>query len=278
MIWIILGAVFLALIIWGVIKSFKGDKITKNRITSVLGYHADICGTFGDTLYDVIGENVFLSVDKKMKRLCIIKQFSAEEQPTHEFIEGFSPTQTLVAGATEIDPRITTNIFDREVLYVAAGSKGFSIDEENMKICLLSFGETEIKHKIIGYNDLLAGEIVEDGISVTKTSRSSQVGGALVGGLLLGGAGAIIGGLSGKKTTSKELDSISLRLTINDLNEPILDYRLNNKSFKGDPQYQKSIEELARHWHAVMGILIRRADQQDTVLSGLNSNNNNERQ
>ena len=138
--------------------------------------------------------------------------------------------------------------------------RGFSIDEKSMKICLLKLCSTGLKYKVIGFKDLIACEIVEDGVSVTKNSRSSQAGGALIGGMLLGGTGAIIGGLSGKKKTVQELQSISLRLTINDLDDPVFDCLLNVVPLKDNQTYKKRIEELALHWHAIMEVLIKRAD------------------
>lgn len=43
-----------------------------------------------------------------------------------------------------------------------------------------------------------------------------QIGGVVVGGLLLGGVGAIIGGLSGKTETSGKISRIDLRLIVNE--------------------------------------------------------------
>src|SRR5690625_2106720 len=45
--------------------------------------------------------------------------------------------------------------------------------------------------------DIIESEVVVDSHTITKTARGSQIGGAAVGGVLLGGVGAIIGGLSG---------------------------------------------------------------------------------
>jgi len=40
--------------------------------------------------------------------------------------------------------------------------------------------------RIISYRDLLSSEIFEDGTTITKTVRSGQVGGALIGAIALG--------------------------------------------------------------------------------------------
>lgn len=41
-------------------------------------------------------------------------------------------------------------------------------------------------HKVFPSYDILSSEIIEDGQSITKTVRSSQIGGAIVGGLMPG--------------------------------------------------------------------------------------------
>ena len=51
--------------------------------------------------------------------------------------------------------------------------------------------------KKIPYADILGVDISENGNSVFQKSTSSAVGRALVGGVLLGGVGAVIGGIAG---------------------------------------------------------------------------------
>lgn len=73
------------------------------------------------------------------------------------------------------------------------GSACIGIDTARNKLCLMTHA-TIGRARVIAHRDILSVEVFEDGASVTKTSRSSQLGGALVGGLVLGGVGAIIGG------------------------------------------------------------------------------------
>lgn len=107
-------------------------------------------------------------------------------------------------------------------------------------------------------------EILEDDISITKTVRSSQVGGALVGGLVLGGVGAVVGGLSGKKQTSRQVKRVRLHLNVNDIKNPLHDICFLNmdKAIKKDGFIYQKVIERARHWHGLIEVLIKRADEE----------------
>ena len=74
----------------------------------------------------------------------------------------------------------------------------------------------------IPHSSILSSEVYEGGISITQSKRLNQLGGVIVGGVLLGAAGAIIGGLSGKKKTSELTNDITLRLCINDTNSILI--------------------------------------------------------
>jgi hypothetical protein len=67
---------------------------------------------------------------------------------------------------------------------------------------------------------LLDVEVIENGTSITTTNRASQVGGAVVGALALGGVGAIIGGLSGSKKSESKVDDLRLRVVLGDRTRP----------------------------------------------------------
>lgn len=143
------------------------------------------------------------------------------------------------------------------------GETGIAIDEQRKKVCLIKHNTGNIDLSIISYRDLLVSEIFEDGIPVTKTSRVSQAGTALVGGLLFGGAGALVGGLTGKTTTVNKINGIDLRLTVNSTQAPIHDVNfMNVKGKKGGIIYNNAMQQ-ARHWHGLIEVLIKRADEED---------------
>ena len=115
--------------------------------------------------------------------------------------------------------------------------------------------------RTIDYKDLISSEIFEDGSAVTRTVRSSQLGGALVGGIALGGVGAIIGGLSGKKVTDDKVKQITLRITVDNTSSPIHEIGFMNYEAKKSEGYYRSAMARAQHWHGLMEVLIRRADE-----------------
>lgn len=143
------------------------------------------------------------------------------------------------------------------------GATGLAIDEQRKKVCLIDHRQRTVSCRVVTYKDLLSSEIFEDGSTVTKTVRSSQLGGALIGGLALGGVGAIIGGLSGKTKTSGKVKRIDLRITVNDTQNPLHDVNFLNVETKQDGIVYQGAMKTARHWHGLVEVLIKRADMEE---------------
>lgn len=78
----------------------------------------------------------------------------------------------------------------------------FSVDENKKQF--------NVGRNIFDYSNLLNYELIEDGESVTK----GGVGRAVAGGLLFGGVGAIVGGITGKKKTKGVCNSMKIRITL----------------------------------------------------------------
>lgn len=147
-----------------------------------------------------------------------------------------------------------------------SGGSGLAIDETQKKVCLIGNEDQGPSGRIMTYRDILSSEIFENGTSVSKTSRSSQIGGALIGGLALGGAGMVIGGLSGKSKSTEKVSRVDLRITVNDTKKPIHDIAFMNigglSCKKGSPVYKEAMNN-ARHWHGLIDVVIKRADSED---------------
>ncbi len=158
-----------------------------------------------------------------------------------------------------------TDFSPSQMVVQVNGLLAIAIDENRKKICLLKQNERNehyydrvIEADILSYQDILSSEILVDGTTITKTSRGSQLGGALIGGLVFGGAGAIIGGLSGKTESSNKTNSAELLITVN---------RVKNPNYKISLPFGQewSAMEQAQHWHSVMKVIIKQADIEDTA-------------
>jgi hypothetical protein len=155
---------------------------------------------------------------------------------------------------------------------------GLAIDLDRNKICLISDISAQASLKVILYKDIFACELHENGNTITETSRANQLGGALVGGILFSGAGAIIGGLSGKTKTTGTVETIELRLIINDAEKPVHDIsflssELDKGGIIGKGLYKNIMRE-ARYWHGLITVLIKRADIEDNArVPQITSNN-----
>ena len=95
------------------------------------------------------------------------------------------------------------------------GSIWLSIDENNRKIAVVEEATT----RVYDYAQILGVELLKDDVLVASKSTSRTLGGTVVGGVLAGGAGMVVGGLSGKQKIEKEYSKISLNLIVKDIRE-----------------------------------------------------------
>jgi hypothetical protein len=156
-----------------------------------------------------------------------------------------------------------------------------AIDEQTKQFCIIenkhenymelstTFSKYEYDHKVFNYNEILQSEILEDGATITTTSRRSQLGGALLGGVLAGGVGAVIGGLSGSQSSSQEVKKIQLQVVVNDTKKSF--YRITFMSLENGVKKDMSVYKLANknvtHWHNLISYLINHADKKDGVVN-----------
>ena len=89
-------------------------------------------------------------------------------------------------------------------------------------------------------------EIIKDGTQIATTNRGSQILGAAVGAVALGGVGAVIGGLSTSSTTLNGAKRIAIRITVNDTFRPVHDvtfYASKDKKGgkQGDPTFDQAV-------------------------------------
>lgn len=122
------------------------------------------------------------------------------------------------------------------------------------------------KHVSCDFDDIIESEVIIDNHTITKTARGSQIGGAVVGGVLLGGIGAIIGGLSGTKGSFDQVKHMDIKLTVNNLETPIIKInfldgqdRKHNKLKQGyhknSLDYQNAVKEIEK-WQGMFEVIL----------------------
>lgn len=145
--------------------------------------------------------------------------------------------------------------------YYLSPSSGQSIgfDNQRKKICFL---DKMHNASIFDYNKILQCELLVDGESVLKSSTSGTIGRTLLGGILGGGIGAIIGGTTGSKTQKENINSIDIKIIVNDTANPIYKINfLNLKTKKGSFIYKPAYES-AEIWHGIISGLIRQGNDE----------------
>lgn len=136
-----------------------------------------------------------------------------------------------------------------------------AIDIEREKIAVLlnpmKLKQLEVRPSVYGFSDLIAVELVRDGASVIKTQRGSQLAGAAAGGLLLGPAGLIVGGLSGSKRQASKIEKLSIKLYTNDLMMPVQElFFLDFPGTGADPKQIQPILRDLDQWYGRLRVIV----------------------
>ncbi|PAD70736.1 hypothetical protein CHH83_02715 [Bacillus sp. 7586-K] len=160
----------------------------------------------------------------------------------------------------EINNYITKQGIKFDKTYFSESNKlnvSFSHDEGILYIFnyLPSFNKT-----LIDYKDILESNLIENGeTTVTETKRGSQIGGMLVGGTLLGSGGAIVGGLSGKKSSSTMINKMELKIVLNDLNNPVVTIPIKDtdEEISKSSSTYKELYDKAYEIHKTISVIIK---------------------
>ena len=121
-----------------------------------------------------------------------------------------------------------------------------AIDKNREKIVYIDDkGDTLIK-KEFSFSDVISCELIKDGETVYKKSTIRTVSGALVGSVLAGGTGAIIGGLTGSTKEKEKINSIDIKITLRDIDNP--NFKFNFFEYKGSRMFIDLSIKSAEEW------------------------------
>lgn len=133
-----------------------------------------------------------------------------------------------------------------------------AVDESARKVCLLKSPD---QMDVYAYEDVLSCEVFEDGESVTKTVRSSQALGAILGGIAFGGVGALVGGLSGAKKSQGKVRRIDIRIVVNDMKSPIHDVCFLDTETPKNGSLYTAASERARFWSGLLSVAMKQGTE-----------------
>lgn len=123
-----------------------------------------------------------------------------------------------------------------------------------------------IEQYTIPFSNIIESEVTLDNQMISKVSKS----GIVAGGLLAGGIGAAIGGLSASSIQNEMVKSVTLKITVEDLSKPIhyIDFLptqevegYNTQGYKKDSNTIQQALKNAEYWHGVMDVIIKKANK-----------------
>ncbi|AAC13006.1 immunity protein [Bacillus subtilis subsp. subtilis] len=141
----------------------------------------------------------------------------------------------------------------------------FKESDSLVKIYQLNKDE-HIEEYTIPFSNVIESEIALDNQIISKVSKS----GIVAGGLLAGGIGAAIGGLSASSIQNEMVKSVTLKITVEDLGKPIhyIDFLptqevegYNIQGYKKDSNVIQQALTNAEYWHGVMDVIIKKANK-----------------
>ena len=123
----------------------------------------------------------------------------------------------------------------------------------------------KVDHKIISAKEIIGIELTENGKGLLSSSvNKNTLGMAAVGGLLFGGAGAIVGAISGSNAKSR-VTEISLRIAIDNIKTPYVGINFVSSIIGKGSDENNQILKIAEKWYGIVSIIIEREKRANNV-------------
>lgn len=151
---------------------------------------------------------------------------------------------------------------DYLIIFPYKNARFLAIDDAQLKImvgqnCSPESLVENIKFNsmIISADKILGVQVLEDGKNVTNTGDT--LGMAAIGGVMFGGAGAIVGAIASKQDKSK-VSNISLVIAIDDLTTPFVNFSFLEMEVDKNSEQYKTAYSQANKWMAMINVLVSR--------------------
>lgn len=125
---------------------------------------------------------------------------------------------------------------------------------------------------IYHFNELIEFELLEDNTQLSI----GGLGRALVGAVTFGGTGAVVGGITGKRKTKKVINMLSIRITVDDLNNPAIVLPFITTKTKTSSNEYKTAFNLAQRTISTLNVIANGKDEVIQKVEIMNSGSSNE--
>ena len=129
--------------------------------------------------------------------------------------------------------------------------------------------------EIFNYSDIIEVSYEENGSQLYTKSAGRTVGGAIVGGVLMGGAGAVVGGLSGGSKQNKEIKDMDIKILLRSTSRTtcILHFKDVDRVLKTKDETDRKLYETyvknANQAKDILSIIIDNAKQSSAPIAQL---------
>lgn len=145
------------------------------------------------------------------------------------------------------------------------GNYLFIMDDFFKVLVLVGPGTREI----INYSDIIEVSYEENGNQLYTKSAGRTIGGAIVGGVLMGGAGAVVGGLSGGSKQNKEIKNMDIKILLRNTSETtcILHFKDSDRALKADSDLYETYAKNANQAKDILSIIIDKSKQASAPIA-----------
>lgn len=133
----------------------------------------------------------------------------------------------------------------------------FDIPKKQWLVPTGMFGDIK-KSLVRDFSEIQEYELLENGGTVS----SGGLGRAVVGGVLFGGVGAVVGGVTGKKRGKSTVSSIQIKITTKDIESPVVTIDIyKGGDIKTNSFIYKNFDQQAQEILSVLSIIVKESSK-----------------
>lgn len=149
-------------------------------------------------------------------------------------------------------------------------TQALSFNEQESNLLYMNRNEAfdDVEIIEIPFSKILDVKVSSNYSTITSVSKGGLVGGAAIGGLAFGGFGSVVGAMSANKTSTDIVKDLSLIITLNDLNRPLIkfDSITNIDGYTKDSGgYQVALEKVD-NWFSKFTIIMKRNEKLNNII------------